>query len=363
MRKLTFILFVITVFLSCSKSNDKIIVEEEIITTSLLPLPRGIISTGSKGNPINQEIIDNPLVDGFMILQSWKDIETSEGVFNWSHLDSEVNRATSANKKVRIAIHAGGTSVPDWVMQNYPSIQEIFVYDAQTLQQRYHPAYWDLTFIDVKSNFYAAISERYNANENVFAISASIADPNTGDWSFRVQDDIQKQTYLDAGFTETAFIGAYKRLIDNVMNSFQNKYVITAVGPIPTQLVDDKYFALNEVLDYAFSTYDNQLIIAKGSLHANTPEPLVDTNLNSWQMIWDYKPHCAAQLVWSITNDPQFKMNGGTPYAENEKEAIFMSAFDKGISYELNWIEPWSVDILNPDLQDELEYARNRLIE
>ena len=235
------------------------------------------------------------------------------------------------------------------------------MYDNRTLQKRYHPAYWDEIFIEIKSNFLKSIAERYSVNEVVFAISASLVDPNTGDWSFRIDDDEQKQSFLDAGFTEAVFINAYKKLIDNAMANFQNKYVITAVGPIANSLVSDKYFALNEVLNYAFEVYDDRLIIAKGSLNANTPNPITDSNLRAWQVMWDFKPHCAGQFVWSVSRDPEFKMNGGNEYTD--KKSIYSSAFNIGVLYELNWIEPWKADILNPDLQDELENARNILIQ
>lgn len=190
-----------------------------------------------------------------------------------------------------------------------------------------------------------------------------MVDPNTGDWSFRIDDEVQKQAYLNAGFTELAFIETYKKLLDNAVSSFGYKYVITAVGPIDDSLVTDKYFAVNEVINYAFEAYRNQLIIAKGSLNTNTPDPEIGGDLRAWQIIWDSKPHCAGQLVWSITNETTFKMNGGNPYSENEKKDIFKKALDIGINYGLNCIEPWFIDVLNPDLQNELEYARNRLYE
>lgn len=362
-KKFNFLLIISLISLGCSDNETLTPVDvQDDPTSELLPMPKGIISTGAKGIPIDQRIINNSFVDGFMIIQAWNEIETSEGVFNWSHIDSEVNRAKSANKIVRIAIHTGGESVPDWVTLNYPTIKEIFVYDKQTSEKRYHPAYWDATFIEVKSEFYKAIAERYKNNNNtVFAISVSMVDPNTGDWAFRIDDDEQKQSFLDAGFTETVFIEAYKQLIDNAMVNFNNKYIITAVGPVAVQLVSDKYFAVDEVLEYAFGNYGDQLVIAKGSLNANTPDPTTSNDLRTWQVIWDFRPRCAGQFVWGITNDPDFKMNGGNAYSENEKGTIFKKAFETGLKYKLNWIEPWNIDILNPDLQDELEYAQNEL--
>ncbi|MGQ1889986.1 beta-galactosidase [Thermophagus sp. OGC60D27] len=355
----TLLLLLVIMTVSCSKENS--ISPNEEASTLLPPMQKGIISTGTKGIPIPQEVIDNQFVDGYMILDDWSNVEIKENTYDWSFIDSEVNRASSGNKKVRIAIHTGGEGIPSWVMQNYPSIKEIFVYDKQTLQKRYHPAYWDETFIRIKSNFYKALADRYKNNETVFAISISMVDPNTGDWDFRINDDLQKQSFLDAGFTEEVFVNAYKTLIDNAMENIKNKYLITAVGPISSALVSNEYSALYEVLNYSFNTYGDQLIIAKGSLNANTPNPNLTSDLITWQIMWDFKPHCAGQFVWSVTNDPDFKMNGRKPYSN--KDSIFAAAFDIGIIYGLNWIEPWKADILNPDLQDELENARNILIQ
>ncbi len=359
MKNIFLIVFAIFMAGSCSKENGNI---PDVDTESLLPpIQKGIISTGSKGIPIPQGIIDNSLVDGFMVIAAWSDVEISEGNFDWSFIDSEIDRASAGNKKVRIAIHTGGSDIPTWVMQNYPKIKEIFVYDKRTFIKRYQPAYWDTQFIEIKSNFFKAIADRYSDNSSVFAISISMVDPNTGDWAFKIKDNEQKQSFLSSGFTETTFIDAYKTLIDNAMENCKNKYITTAVGPISPMLVSDEYFALYKVLNYAFNTYGNHLIIAKGSLNANTPNPNLDSNLRTWQLMWDFKPHCAGQFVWSVTNDPSYKMNGKNSYVN--KDSIYSAAFNLGIIYGLNWIEPWKADILNPNLQDELEDARNILIQ
>lgn len=91
MKNLIFIIALTIIILGCSTDNGDEGTDE--VQESLLILAKSIISTGSKGSPINQALINNTLVDGFMILQSWNTVETSEGVFDWSHIDSEVNRA------------------------------------------------------------------------------------------------------------------------------------------------------------------------------------------------------------------------------------------------------------------------------
>lgn len=362
-----------TITLTLSNASANVMLDREIATGTILTeelpgqtasqlpkLPRGVISHGAKGRPIEQEILDNTNVTGFLVLAGWNDIESSEGVYNWEHIDSEVARAKATGKVIRLTIHAGGDSAPDWIYQNYPAVKRIIWYDKITGETLWIPAFWDPAYIEIKKRFIETVGNRYKDTDTIFAVSASMADPNTNDWAFVVMDEAQKQSYLDAGFTEEAFIRAFKTLIDAAMLSSQNKYVVTAVGQIPATLVHDKLSAVHQVLDYCYQAYGDRLIIAKGALHAAIPEPSESFG-TAWETILTYSPNSAAQFVWSVTRDPEYKMNGRTPYSQSEISAIFRMAVEKGKSYGLRWIEPWRIDVLNPDLQDEIAYAATLL--
>ena len=116
------------------------------------------------------------------------------------------------------------------------------------------------------------------------------------------------------------------------------------------------------MLDYAYANYGDRLIIAKGALHAAIPEPQESTG-TAWETMKIYSPNTAGQFVWSVTRDPNYKMNGKVPYSESEMPAIFRKAAERARMYGMRWIEPWKVDILNPDLQDEVAYAASLLSE
>ena len=333
--------------------GESTMVEETLETA----LPRGIISTSGKRKPVSQTILDNPNITGFMVLDGWSDIEFSEGVYDWTHIDMEVARAKVAGKVVRLAIHAGGDSAPKWIFENYPEVNQVIWYNKTTEATEWLPAYWDSSYVEIKNRFYQAVGERYKDEASIFAFSVSMIDPNTGDWTFAVETDEQLQSYLDSGFSETVFINAYKNLLDNAMAVFGSKYVVTAVGPIPRQLVSDSYDAVHQVLDYAYTSYGEKLIIAKGSLNAATPSPAELIANNPWNTIFKYSPNAAAQFVWGVTNDPAFKMNGRNPYDSSEQKTIFWNAVLKGKSYNLRWIEPWAVDLDNSNLEDEIRNA------
>ncbi len=354
-----FILIVTAVLTACGGGSSSTEPADMSGGDSALPdLPRGVISTGARRVPIKQQIIDHPDIAGFMVLDSWDSVEPTEGVYNWTHIDAEVARAKAGNKVVRLAIHTGGESVPDWVYSNYPNVDTVIAYDKFTGSARWIPAYWDPEFIEIKRRFYEALGNRYKDEVAVFAISASMVDPNTGDFFFAADTDEQIQSYLDAGFTETRFVNAYKTLLDYAMTAFANKYVITAVGPIPVQLVNDSYSGLNQVLDYGYATYGSRLLIAKGSLNAGVP---LATELppahHPWQTMLRYSPNAIGQFLYSVTDDFEYQMTQGIPYGEDQIEDVFWSAVEIGKSYNLRWIEPWSIDLLNPVLQDEIHAA------
>ena len=57
---------------------------------------RGVFSLSPAGVATRESVLSNPNVDGISIRQDWKDLEPSEGSYNWSFLDSEVARAAAA---------------------------------------------------------------------------------------------------------------------------------------------------------------------------------------------------------------------------------------------------------------------------
>jgi len=221
------------------------------------------------------------------------------------------------------------------------------------------PAYWDPVYLEIKNRFYQAVGNRYRNSPAVTIFSASLIDPNTGDWIFATETEEQIQSYLDAGYTEEVFINAYKTLLDNAMAAFKGKYVLTAVGslPEPFALPVNRHLAVDEVLDYTFSNYGNRLIVGKGSLGAGLPEPAGLPTSHNWQTMLKYAPNTAGQFVWNVNDDPSYQMNGGVPYDATQKEDIFWQSVEKGKTYDLRWIEIWSIDLIDPDLQDEIAAA------
>jgi hypothetical protein len=79
-------------------------------------VPRGVFSLDQEGGTATQTVLDNPDVMGITVRQSWAYLDPNECEFDFCYLDSEIERAAAAGKKVllRIGTQAGK---PPWVTQ------------------------------------------------------------------------------------------------------------------------------------------------------------------------------------------------------------------------------------------------------
>ena len=67
-------------------------------------VPRGVFSLSNTDRIANDIVLNNPDVTAISIRQGWASLEPSEGVFDWTFLDSEVARAAAAGKQVMLRI-------------------------------------------------------------------------------------------------------------------------------------------------------------------------------------------------------------------------------------------------------------------
>ena len=79
-------------------------------------VPHGVFSLAGAGSEVDDAVLADPDVVGISIRQDWAELEQTEGVFDFTFLDSEVQRATAAGKIVLLRINTQA-SKPDWVTQ------------------------------------------------------------------------------------------------------------------------------------------------------------------------------------------------------------------------------------------------------
>ncbi|MGZ8226008.1 MAG: beta-galactosidase [Methylococcaceae bacterium] len=58
----------------------------------------------------------NPDIECLVLRDVWSNIETQEGVYNWSYVDDQIQRISATGKSISLVINSGGQNIPAWIM-------------------------------------------------------------------------------------------------------------------------------------------------------------------------------------------------------------------------------------------------------
>jgi hypothetical protein len=173
-----------------------------------------------------------------------------------------------------------------------------------------------------------AAGAHYAANPNIVVVACSFANSTTGDWNVPTSpEDIPN--WLAAGYTTELMVNAGETIIDATMAAFPNRNVNMSIGRVTGNLDPTPDYLAQTVVDYATTTY-GRFITQKDSLSANTPEPAIDSSLMNWQVLLDQSPNVAGQMLWNVSGDNTYRMNGGVP---GNQQAILPRALTIGAHY------------------------------
>jgi hypothetical protein len=324
------------------------------MTSGLAAPPRGVFSLSPAGVPCRDAILSNPSVDGISLRQNWNDLEPSEGVYNWSFLDAEIERVAAAGKMVLLRINTQFAK-PDWVTT---AVKEaggaFFTFDSDGVSTTI-PVFWDPTFLAKKKAMIAALGARFTKNSAVTIVWTSFANANSEDWSVpHTEADVTN--WRAVGYTTEKLVDAGKQIIDSTMSAFPNQFVTLAVAGNGKSGLDpdENYVARNAILA-ARETWPGRLIVQKNSLAAfNPPAPGIGT---VWELLWDSQPDVGGQMLDACYGDTTYRNNGGVP---DDPAIILRKSIDLGVAYGMNHIEIYQLDALN--LSGEVTYAHVALL-
>ena len=121
---------------------------------------------------------------GLDLGDQWPDIEATEGVYDWSSIDSELAKAEAHGKKVVLAIVSGGINVPDWLLADYPDIQTFSFIDTNPYHSTYGqeltiPVFWDPIFLAKKIALIQAAGAHFAAHSSIVVVACSFANATT----------------------------------------------------------------------------------------------------------------------------------------------------------------------------------------
>ena len=323
------------------------------------PIPKGIVSLPPPGTNYPDQILNDSRVMGLDVAEKWPDIEPTEGVFDWSSLDSDVAQAVAHGKKILFAIASGGVQCPDWLLANYPDIQTFTFIDTNPYSPTYGqqltiPVFWDPIFLAKTTALIQAAGARYAANPSIVVVGTSFANCLGGDWNIpSTPQDIAN--WLAAGYTSELMVNAGETIIDATMAAFPNQNVVLRIGLGAPGLDPSVTYLAETVVDYATTTY-GRFITAKDALAATTPDP--STVLFDWLTLFNQCPNVAAQMLWNVSGDNTYRMNGGVP---GNPATILLNAITIGTRYGTQYQEIYEADLMDSTLSSVISTAKTLL--
>jgi Beta-galactosidase len=303
-------------------------------------MPQGVFSLSGPDQIPSPAVLANDDVDGVSLGESWSDLEPADGVFDWAFLDSTVGAAAAAGKQVllRISTQSGRPSWVDSAVQTAGG--SFFTFDDDGVTTTI-PVFWDSTYLAKETAMIAALGAHFTNNPAVKIVTASFANASSEDWNMPHTPDYVAQ-WLALGYTTQKMLDAGRQVIDATMSAFPNQYVTLAVGGDGPALDPSPDYVARTVVTTARSVWGERLIVQKNDL--STLIPVAPGTATLYQMISDFQPNVAGQMVFKCFNDPSYRVNGGVRISP---AAALTESVNNGISYNEKYIEIYEPDVMN----------------
>jgi hypothetical protein len=316
----------------------------------------GIYALGKADSPTPLAIYSNPYIDGIAIRASWYLIETGDGVYNWSYLDSEVQAAANAGKQVSLRITAG-VETPNWV---YSAGAQGFTFQDKTGQMAKIPVPWDSVYLTKWEGFIQALGKRYGSNPAVVSVKLTGINTDSGETNlpYSPTDIVNWQKI---GYTRTKVENAWNSIVDTWAAAFPSQQLtmmLTPVGFPPIDSNGNTFSSLHNADSQIVTDMTNYGIATYGSRFA-----LQNNGLSDYWICPQVASQAAAlttgyEMLWYVTNDPSYRMNNGT--AVNIRTAL-QNAMNSALAAHAQFLDIYIPDVTNPYLQSVLANAHAAL--
>lgn len=284
--------------------------------------------------------------------QDWKDLEPSEGNFDFTFLDAEIARVAASGKRILLRINTQANK-PAWVTTAVTQAGgTFFSWDDNGIPTTI-PVFWDPTFLAKKKAMIAALGARYTKNSAIVIVWSSFANATSEDWNVP-HSPTETDSWLAAGYTSDKLVDAGKQIIDATMTAFPNQYVTLAIAGNGNLDSNSDYVAQTVILAER-ATWPDRLIVQKNNVATfNPPAPGTGTVM---ELLWNSRADVGGQMLYNCFADTTYRMNGGVPA---DPALILHQSVNIGAGYEMKYLEIYQVDVVN--LPAEITYAHALLL-
>lgn len=316
------------------------------------PLPSAIFHSARAitDDPNSSTVVENDInlldfVAGTLVKVGWSLLHTSEGVFDFSKLDDEFEKAEELNTKISLVVF-DGKDVPDFVAAECETFSYLF--RADTTERACLP--WDEQYQSYKKELVDALGERYDDSEELANIYITYAAMTNGaEMHWRV-DEV---AYAAVGYTEEILIQSYKDVADIYMEAFPTTSLAMEVHEV---------FGSSALAEQAYEHCYEEIGEYCGVAMWWCSERLTE---NGEEAVWPVvqlaasRSFAVCQTVGNFTNQPDRFATDEVlePMETMQNELSFF--LDQAVTV---W-ELWTADIQNPEFEEDFIALKSSLEE
>jgi hypothetical protein len=331
------------------------------------PATLGVFSLTPPSQGVPATVLGNPSVDGVALRPLWSDLETGDGQYTWSFLDSQVAAIVKANKAVTVSVMAGDAT-PAWVFAaGAQSFSTIVANPAasdfcHTIQI---PIPWDPVFLAKWTAFIKAMGAHY-ATTGIARVHITGINDRTEETTLPSQtgevvngcttnDDVSE--WQSVGYSGALIKGAWTQISDAFALAFPGSQIVPMILPSSFPPIDDAGHLnpawtnlQDDLVQISIAGHPSQFGVQNNGLSDFFIMPSIVSLASSTPT--------AHQTLWFATNDPTCRLRGTAPCdAHAELQTAVNMAFEAGADS----LELYQTDIGNPALADIVAAAHNRM--
>lgn len=341
--------------------------------------PKGVYVLSDLDGWLSQTALEHPSVDGVSLRLRWSSVEPEDGVYDWTVLDSYVDRAQAAGKSIGLYLSAG-VNTPDWVY-DAGAVRFDFMDDQA---QASIPVPWDPVFLDRWTDFIGVVGERYSSRAALVQVKITGVQHKSAETGLPFSDDdltnwlqVRNAAGGPDGYTRVKVFNAWKRIVRAFSDAFPFQKTSGAFAPHHFPRIDDNGHEFQSSSGGDGVLADN--MIAHGIDVYGPYQGAADQNNvrfhqfaaqnNGLSKTWiaadvanaSNQVDTGHQMLWAVSNDPNGRMNGGVPYSTGAAASVLQAAVNRGVSGGARFLEFYAIDIAAPNLQGVIAQAHTTL--
>ncbi len=219
-------------------------------------------------------LLANEKVNGLSTIISWRELEPSEGHYNWQLIDDVLDICATKNKSLLLRIStcglddstgAGQSDTPKWV---FDAGVKSLSYTGIDHNPHQMPVFWDAAYLAKWSNFVNALGQKYDKNQNIQSIGITgggilggtqiVPDFVHSEANYQV---LQNELKADDGLGQRQLVEHWKYVADLFPKAFPTARLNFDIDPPILSRAGQE--ALDVISDYLVLRYGERIFLTR----------------------------------------------------------------------------------------------------